>query len=70
MDRSSVSMMKDETVTRIEDLEDENLALRAALDSMRWRGVDICMIGIAGICLGFLCHDGFIVAYKWLCSWF
>ena len=70
MARSSVvkdSMMTEESVERIKELENENDALRSLIYDLRWRLTDICMIGIGCFCLGFLCHDGFIRVYKWLC---
>lgn len=68
---SSVSMTSEESIDRIQDLECENGALRSLIDDLRWRVADICMIGTACFCMGFLCHDGFICVYKWLCSlWF
>ena len=65
-----MSMTTEESLDRIQDLECENMALRNKLDHAKWRTVDILMFGIACVCMGFLCHDGFIRAYKWLCSWF
>lgn len=69
MDRSSTTMMKDETVERIQDLEAENDVLQSLVYDLRWRASDICMLGIACFCMGFLSHGGLIAVYKWLCSW-